>query len=63
MKLGAVNECIRLDRPGMCGALAQRLEVGLAGSSDVLLGDRRERDELYGVDLDRAETDRVARPV
>ena len=44
----------------MRGALAQRLTVGLAGPSDVLAGDRRERDKLDGVDLDLTGPDPVA---
>ena len=60
MKLNAVDERVLLDRPGVRGALAQRLAVGLAGSSDVLPGDRRERDKLNGVNLDLTEADPVA---
>jgi hypothetical protein len=44
----------------MRGPLAQCLAVGFAGSSDVLLEDRPERDKLDGVDLDLTEADRVA---
>jgi hypothetical protein len=43
---------LRGRRPGVRGALAQRLAVGLAGSSNVRPGDRRERDKLDCVDLD-----------
>jgi hypothetical protein len=42
------------------GAVAQRLAVGLAGSPEIRLGDRRERDELDGVDLDQTRADPVA---
>jgi len=38
----------------------QPLAVGLARSSDVLTADRRERDELDGVDLDLTGADTVA---
>jgi hypothetical protein len=51
-----------IDRPGVRSAPAQYLAVGLAGSSDVLSGDGRERDKLDGVDFDLAGTDRVAPP-
>ena len=44
----------------MRGALAQRLAIGLARSSDVLPSDRRERDKLDGVDLDLTGADPVA---
>jgi hypothetical protein len=44
----------------VCGALAQLLAIGLAGSSDVLAGDHRERDELDGVDLDLTGAHTVA---
>src|SRR3954463_14065470 len=60
MELDPVDEGLVVDRPRVRGAVAQRLAVGLAGSPDVLLGDRRERDELDGVDLDQAEPDPVA---
>ncbi len=52
MELNSIDERVFVDRPGVCGTLAQRLKVGLAGSSDVLRGDRRERDKLDGIDLD-----------
>lgn len=42
------------------GAVAQRLAVGLPRSSDVLPGDRRERDKLDGADLDLTGADPVA---
>jgi hypothetical protein len=60
MKLNAVDERVLLDRPGVRGALAQRLAVGLAGSSDVLPRDRRGRQKLNGVDLDLTKADPVA---
>jgi hypothetical protein len=52
VELNAINERVLVDRPRMCGALAQRLAVGLAGSSDILRADRRERDKLDDIDLD-----------
>ncbi|MGO9971324.1 MAG: hypothetical protein ACLP01_00540 [Solirubrobacteraceae bacterium] len=60
MELDSVNERVLVDRPGVRGALAQRLAVGLAGSSDVLRGDSRERDKLNGVDLNLTGADPVA---
>jgi hypothetical protein len=60
MELDPVDEGVLVDRPGVRGALAQSLAVGLAGLPDVCLGDRRERDKLDGVDLDQAGADPVA---
>ena len=60
MKLNAIDERILVDRPGVRGALAQRLPVSLACSSDVLPGDRRERNKLDSVDLDLTGADPVA---
>jgi hypothetical protein len=60
VELNEINERVLVDWPGVRGALAQRLAVGLAGSSDVLRGDRRERDKLDGIDLDLTEADPVA---
>src|SRR5215211_4801665 len=58
--LGSLDEGVVVDGPGMRGSVAQGLAVGLAGLSDVRLGDRRERDKLDGVDLDQAGSDPVA---
>ena len=60
MELDSIHERVLVDRPGVGGALAQGLAVGLAGSSHVRPGDRRERDKLDGVDLDLTGTDPVA---
>ena len=60
MKLDSIDERVLVDRPSVCGALAQRLAVGLACSSDVPRRDRRERDKLDRVDLDLTEADPVA---
>jgi hypothetical protein len=60
MELDPVDERVLVHRPSMRGALAQALAVGLTGSPDIRLGDRRERDELDGVDLDQAGADPVA---
>jgi hypothetical protein len=60
VELDSINERVFVDRPGVRGALAQRLAVGLAGSSDVRPGDCRERDKLDCIDLDLTEADRVA---
>ena len=55
VKLNAVDERLLVYWPRMRGPVAQRLAIGFAGSSDVLLGDRREWDKLDGVDLDFTE--------
>jgi hypothetical protein len=60
VELNSIHERVLVDRPGVRGALAQRLAVGLAGSSDVLPRDRRERDKLDGIDLDLTGADPVA---
>jgi hypothetical protein len=52
VKLNSIDEGVIIDRPRVRGALAQRLAVRLARSSDVPLVDRRERDKLDGVHLD-----------
>ena len=59
VELDPVHERVLVDRPRVRGAVAQGLAVGLAGAPDVLLGDRRERDEVDGVDLDLTEPDPV----
>jgi hypothetical protein len=43
-----------------CAARAQSPAVELAGPPDVRRGDRREQNELDGVDLDHTEADPVA---
>ena len=60
MELDPVHECVLVDRPRVRGAVAQRLAIGLAGSSNVRRSDRRERDKLDGVDLDQARPNPVA---
>src|SRR5947209_1327695 len=60
MELDPVHEGVLVDRARVRRAPAQGLAVGLAGSPDVGLGDRREGHELDGVDLDHAEADAVA---
>ena len=60
MELDPVDEGVLVDRPRVRGTVAQGLAVGLAGSPDVRLGDRRERDKLDRVDLDHTGTDPVA---
>ena len=57
MELDSIDERVLVDRSGVCGTLAQRLAVRLARSSDVLPGDRRERDKLDGVKLDLTGAD------
>ena len=60
MELDPVDEGVIVDRPRVRGAVAQGLAVGLAGTPDVCLGDRGERDELDRVNLDQTEADPVA---
>jgi hypothetical protein len=60
VELDSIDERVLIDRPGVRGAPAQGLAVGLARSSDVLPGERSERDELDGVDLDPTRADPVA---
>jgi hypothetical protein len=60
VKLNSIDERVLADRAGVRGAPAQRLAVGLAGSSDVLRGDRRERNDLDLVNLDLTGADPVA---
>src|SRR5690348_11730854 len=60
MELDPVDEGVLVDRPGVRGAVAQGLAVGLAGQGDVRLGDRREGDKLAGVDFDQAGANPVA---
>jgi hypothetical protein len=52
VELNSIDERVLIDWPGVGGTLAQRLAIGLAGSSHVLSGDRRERQKLDGIDLD-----------
>jgi hypothetical protein len=59
VELDPVDERVLVDRPGVRGALPQRLAVGLAGTSNVLPGDRREREKFDRVDLDLTEADPV----
>jgi len=60
VELDSVDERILVDRPGVRGALTQCLAVRLTGSSDVLPGYRRERNQLDAVDLDLTGADAVA---
>jgi hypothetical protein len=60
MELDPVDERVLVNRTGVRGTPAQRLAVDLAGSSDVLPRDRRERDKLDRVDLNLTEADPVA---
>ena len=60
MQLDPVDERLLADRPRVRGAPAQALAVELAGAPDVRLGDRGERDQLDGIDLDQTGPDPVA---
>jgi hypothetical protein len=59
MELDPVDERVVINRPGVRSATAERLAVGLAGSPDVLIGDRREREKFDRVDLDLTQPDAV----
>ena len=48
-----------MDRAGVCSASTKGLDVGLSRPSKVLVGDRRERQQLDLVDLDHHGTARV----
>jgi len=48
----SIDQRVLVDRSSVAGASARRLAVGIAGSSDVLRGDRPEGREFGGVDLD-----------
>ena len=63
MELDPVDEGVIVDRPRVRGTVAQGLAVGLAGSPDILLSDRRKWDKLDGVDLDQTGADPVAATV
>jgi len=60
VELDSIDERVLADRSGVRGALAQRLAVGLAGSSHVVSADRRERDQVDGVNLDLTGADSIA---
>ena len=61
MQLDPVGERVLIDRPGVRGAAAHGVGVGLARSPDVQLSDRRKGDKLDRVDLDHTEADPVIR--
>src|SRR4051812_20503805 len=52
MELDAIDEGVVVDRAGVCSASTKRLDVGLSRPSKVLVGDRRERQQVHVVDLD-----------
>ena len=60
MEFDSIDERFLAHRTGVGGALAQSLAIGLAGLLDVLGGDRREWDEVDGVDLDLTGADPIA---
>lgn len=60
VELNSINERILVDRPSVRCTPAQRLAIEFARSSDVCVGDRREGDKLYGVDLDLIGADPVS---
>src|SRR5579875_1121858 len=60
VKLDPVDGRVVVNRPGVRGAPAQGLPVGLASSADIRGGDRRERVKFDRVDLDLPVADAVA---
>jgi hypothetical protein len=62
VKFNSIDERVLVDRPGVRGAPAQRLAIGLAGSPEVLCRDCRERDKLDCVDFDLARADANSGP-
>jgi hypothetical protein len=60
VELNSIDKRVVVDWAGVRGTLAQRLAVGLAGSSNVRCGDGRERDKLDRIDLDLAGADPLA---
>jgi hypothetical protein len=56
MKLHAVEQGVLVDRAGVRSASTKGLKVGLSRRSEILVGDRRERQQLDLVDLDRHGT-------
>ena len=56
MKLHPVQDGVIVDGPGVCGASAKGLNVGLSGPSKILVRDRRERQQVDLVDLDQHGT-------
>ena len=56
MELHAVDERVIVDRARVCSASTKGLNVGLARPSKIVVGDRRERQQLDLVDLDHHGT-------
>lgn len=56
MELHAVEEGVIVDRAGVCSASMKGLKIGLSRPSEILGCDRRERQQLDLVDLDRYGT-------
>src|SRR5437870_9360557 len=56
MELHAVDEGVIVDRAGVCSASTKGLEIRLSRPSEILVCDRRERQQLDLVDLDHDET-------
>ena len=53
MELDPIQQSVLVDWTRVCGAATKGFDVDLAGLSEVLVGDRREREQLDLVDLDR----------
>jgi hypothetical protein len=60
VELDSIDERALVDRSCVRGSLAEGFAVGLAGSSDVVTADGRERDKIDAVDLDRTWSHAVA---
>src|SRR5438132_1645799 len=56
MELDAVDEGVIVDRAGVCRASTKGLKIGLSRPSEILVGDRRERQQLDLFDLDHHRT-------
>lgn len=62
MELHAVEEGVIVDRAGVCRASTKGLKIGLSRPSEILVCDRRERQQLDLVDLNHDGTAPVDAP-
>jgi hypothetical protein len=56
MELHAVEQGVIVDRAGVCSASTQGLEIGLSRPSEIVVSDRRERQQLDVIDFDHHGT-------
>lgn len=56
MELHAVEEGVIVDRAGVCSASTKGLKIGLSRPSEIVVRDRRERQQLDLVDLNHHGT-------